>query len=192
MNITKVRTKESYIGPGTFKKGCAIRLGLKNSTEQNRKIGLANSIALKGKVIPEEVKRKISESLKGRKKPEGFAKLQSKLRQGKKSHFWKGGLTSLAMQVRNHFQYSEWRTSVFIRDNYTCQDCGQVGGKLNADHQKPFSFLLKEFKIKTLDQALKCSYLWDILNGLTLCEDCHRKTDTFGRKAVNYQSTKQK
>lgn len=29
--------------------------------------------------------------------------------------------------------------AVFKRDNYTCQYCGKVGGKLEADHIIPFS-----------------------------------------------------
>ena len=36
----------------------------------------------------------------------------------------------------------EWyriRELVFKRDNYTCQYCGKVGGKLEADHVMPFS-----------------------------------------------------
>jgi len=186
-NLGKHPNSLKALEKNQFKKGNQSRLGLKNDDEHNRKIGLANSQALKGKVIPSDVRKKISESLKGRKKPEGFGKLLSESRRGSKSHFWKGGKTELAMNIRNHFSYSEWRTKVFERDNFTCQDCGTKGGQLNADHQKPFSFILKHFKIKSIEDALKCSLLWDVSNGKTLCEGCHRKTPTFAKKAINYQ-----
>jgi hypothetical protein len=47
--------------------------------------------------------------------------------------------------------------------------CGQIGGKLNVDHIKPFS-LFPELR-------------FDIKNGRTLCLLCHTKTDTFGPKS---------
>lgn len=63
-------------------------------------------------------------------------------------------------QERNSPKYREWRTSVFERDCYTCQHCGQVGGELNAHHIKPFA------KYKSLR--------YEISNGITLCIECHR------------------
>lgn len=36
-------------------------------------------------------------------------------------------------------KWSAMRKSVFERDNYTCQYCGEVGGLLEADHIVPFS-----------------------------------------------------
>ena len=57
--------------------------------------------------------------------------------------------------------YREWRDAVFQRDDFTCQHCGVRGGKLNAHHIKEYS---KYPKLRT-----------KLSNGITLCEDCHRK-----------------
>jgi len=88
---------------------------------------------------------------------------------------YKGGVTPVNMLIRNSAEMREWRKVVFIRDSYTCRDCGQVGGKLNADHIKPFSSH-KELR-------------FDLDNGRTLCVDCHRQTDTWGFRLVHKQIT---
>ena len=63
--------------------------------------------------------------------------------------------------IRNSGDYSNWRNSVFERDEYTCQYCGQIGGKLNAHHIKKFADY-PELRL-------------DLENGITLCASCHRK-----------------
>lgn len=85
--------------------------------------------------------------------------------------------------VRTCSRYAQWRTKVFIRDNYTCQDCGQKGGRLNADHITPFSLIAKQFNLKSVEDAFNCKALWNISNGRTLCLQCHWNTSTFGTKA---------
>lgn len=60
----------------------------------------------------------------------------------------------------------EWRVAVFERDSYTCQMCGERGGRLQADHIKPFS------THPDLRHVLS--------NGRTLCVPCHQQTDTYG------------
>ena len=64
-------------------------------------------------------------------------------------------------QNRNSQEYKNWRSSVFKRDGFRCQICGQVGGTLNAHHIKPF----------VSNEDLR----FDIDNGVTLCEACHKK-----------------
>lgn len=54
--------------------------------------------------------------------------------------------------------------SVFERDDYTCQECGDLaGGNLNAHHILPY----KDYR--------GVEYSLNIDNGITLCEDCHKK-----------------
>jgi len=78
--------------------------------------------------------------------------------------------------------YNRWRNKVFARDNYTCRVCGIRGGKLHADHIRPFIIIMFENNVNTYEDAVKCKKLWNIRNGRTLCKPCHYKTDTFGAK----------
>jgi len=100
---------------------------------------------------------------------------------GENSPHWKGGITTLAHVIRNSPEYATWRTRVFKRDDFECQDChGRNGlGKaiiLNAHHIIPFSEILTANSITSLPEALVCDVLWDIDNAVTLCIDCHNKT----------------
>lgn len=61
---------------------------------------------------------------------------------------------------RHTTEYSEWRKAVFARDNYTCQICGQRGGKLNAHHIIRYR--------KNVEERT------NIDNGITLCVTCHK------------------
>ena len=86
----------------------------------------------------------------------------------------------LDKQIRKSLKYRQWRSDVFERDNYTCQICETKGGKINADHIKAFIIILKENNINNLEAALNCEELWNINNGRTLCESCHKKTENYG------------
>ena len=106
----------------------------------------------------------------------GLSKLtDSRLDYNRPTTFKNQGKSTKAMLFRKSIEYKLWRTKVFERDNYTCQVCNIKGGKLNADHIKPFC-LFPELRL-------------DVNNGRTLCETCHRLTPTFGRKALNYYGT---
>lgn len=64
------------------------------------------------------------------------------------------------MAIRNSGEYRAWRKAVYERDNYTCQNCGCIGGQLNAHHIKSF--------------ARYPSLRLDVDNGVTLCSACHK------------------
>jgi len=99
---------------------------------------------------------------------------------GEKHHNWKGGISKLANLIRNLPEMKNWIKSILILEEYTCQKCGQIGGKLQVHHhKKSFADILRENNISTIQQALDCKELWDINNGQTLCINCHRETDDY-------------
>lgn len=101
-----------------------------------------------------------------------------------KNPFWKGGITPLRVRISQLPQYIIWRKQIFERDNFTCQHCNQFGGELQVHHVKPLSKIIHEHHIKTVIDALNCSELWDLNNGLTLCLDCHKQTDTYLNRGI--------
>jgi len=88
---------------------------------------------------------------------------------GEKSYLWKGGITPENVKIRNSIQMKLWREALLIRDNFTCQKCGQNGGKLQAHHILNFSIYL--------------DLRFDINNGIILCKKCHKEFHKiYGRK----------
>lgn len=125
-----------------------------------------------GRAWTEEERKKISESSYWRGKT------------GEQSPNWKGGTTPLGIAIRSLNLNKKWRLECFKRDNYTCIYCGarsQKGKKiiLHCDHINPFYKILKENKIRTIEQAKQCKELWDINNGRTLCILCHKQTPSY-------------
>lgn len=96
--------------------------------------------------------------------PETIEKIRANtpVRRKEQHSMWKGGITGQQRIERNSVRMKEWIKGVMKRDDYTCQACGVKGGKLEADHVMPFS-LFPELR-------------YDLLNGRTLCVQCHRKT----------------
>lgn len=84
---------------------------------------------------------------------------------GDKSPTWKGGISRQYKRGYKAEQFKHWRTAVFVRDDYTCQGCGQHGGYLTAHHIKSFA----------LHPALR----YEVSNGVTLCEPCHAQRDHY-------------
>lgn len=156
-----------------------------------------------GKRLPEAQRRKMSNIriLRGLSKGKNNPMYGKK---GKDSPAWKGGISSLQKMIRALPEYSQWRRQIFIRDNWTCQNCGQrCSGCLVAHHDiKSFTELLAEFlqeynqfspyddKDTLVRLAMKYRPFWELDNGITQCEKCHKLTEDFGIK--NYNKKKEK
>lgn len=167
--------------------------GLKKSDEHKRKLSLIHI----GKKVSEETKNKLRQLTKYKRynykglDDQYCIVCNEKLNRGRhskrcrtcagiekrgyKNSRWTG-LTPIVKQIRQCFKMRQWKSDVFTRDNYTCQNCFIRGSYLEAHHLKQFKTIINEYKLYTLEKALECSELWDINNGQTLCRDCHNKT----------------
>lgn len=138
----------------TKKKISLAKTGRRLSEEQKKKL----SLIFKGKIFSEETRRKISEAKTGKPRPDMV---------GENNPNWKNGKTIGRIKDMQSIEYKQWRSAVFKRDNYTCQECGRKRVKgdrvlLEAHHIKPYSLFVE--------------YRYVLSNGLTLCRECHDKT----------------
>lgn len=146
-----------------------------------------------GKHLSEEIKKKISKTLKGnipwnkgKKRPEMMGEnnpmnrpevkiKMSKLmmgennpgygKTGKSSPSWKGEncITPLHRRIREFKRYKRWRKIVFERDDYICQN---PECQKRGDHlQAHHIFAFAKYP----------ELRFDINNGLTSCIDCHKE-----------------
>lgn len=90
---------------------------------------------------------------------------QSESHRGEKAYNFKDGKSR---DKHGGYEYKEWRSSVFMRDNWTCQTCRIRGCYLEAHHIKSW--------------AKYPNLRYDIMNGVTLCLGCHKLTDSYGGK----------
>lgn len=88
-------------------------------------------------------------------------KCSKEINKGENAYNWRGGCESERIAFRKTYEFKKWRADVLKRDNYTCQLCKEVGGKLNAHHLDGYNWCIE----KRTDEA----------NGVTLCEKCHNE-----------------
>jgi len=81
---------------------------------------------------------------------------------GEANSSWKGGITPEITKIRTSIEMDKWKQEVYKKNGYTCQMCGQVGGKLVAHHIYPF----RDYPNLRLN----------LTNGITLCKKCHSPT----------------
>ena len=138
-------------------------IGHKLSEESKRKIGIKNTGRIKSEDTRKKMGIKSSMYWKGRKKTEEHKRNLSLSKKGKycgdKNPNWKGGVSKDYHNIRTSSETKSWRTSVFERDNYTCQKYGTIGHSLVAHHINNFSNF-PELR-------------FDVNNGITLSRKAH-------------------
>ncbi len=171
--------------------------GKKMSAESSKMKSVNNAKYWLGKkrVMTDEWKKNIGDGNRGKKTSQETKTKISKsnkavAKYGKEHHGWvENKKRPLYKAVRTLFKYRDWRTAIFTRDNFTCTECSATKCYVEADHY-PIRFvdILKKNEIKTIDEALNCSELWNA-EGRTLCKPCHLKTLSWGKSRL-YKRTK--
>jgi hypothetical protein len=180
------RNKRNHIVPPS-------RKGIPNSEEQKNKISKTHKRIgvgkwMTGRHMPEKIREKISSKLKERVFSEKHRKNISLSKMKEKHHLWKGGITPIRQKIENSLQYKQWRQNIFIRDNFTCKKCGELGGILNVHHKnKTFSELMEEARqnlplLNLYDAVMSYIPFWDSDNGITLCVKDHKKEHVRNQK----------
>ena len=152
--------------------------GSKWTEEQKEKARVAHT----GLKYSDEHRKAISMSSFGKKMP-----LSARIaKSGSRHPNWKGGLDRLAEAIRRLPESYAWSKKVFEKDGYRCCKCG-CRGKLSAHHKKAFGLLVKEFlefynQFSWLEDreilirlAITWVAFWDIKNGGSLCDRCHKE-----------------
>ncbi|MFA5072090.1 MAG: hypothetical protein WC511_07120 [Candidatus Pacearchaeota archaeon] len=97
----------------------------------------------------------------------------SKLRENNPG--WTGKLKeTIRKTIESLYEYRLWHSDVLKKDNFKCQKCFS-NKNIIVHHIKKVSSIIDEYNIKTIDDAINCQELWNINNGLTLCQDCHKE-----------------
>jgi hypothetical protein len=167
----------------TKRKMSYVKKGKKLSNEHRKKLSLAlmgRTSPNKGKKASKATREKLSRTRKGRKHSADIKLKISLSQQGPKGSNWQGGIYPLHESIRKIPKYKKWRLNCFERDNWTCQHCNRRGGNLCVDHIVSYSKIFRDNFITTRAKAERCSQLWDVDNGRTLCVCCHKKTNTYG------------
>ena len=118
----------------------------------------------------------------------GKVKARSKKTRGLKHYNWKGGSSKLQVAIRRMTEHRKWMDAVKERDK-ACVKCGSTN-RLESHHKRPFAEIIVFNKIKNREDARNTPELWDIENGITLCEQCHYKVH--GRNYDNQRKRVQK
>lgn len=100
----------------------------------------------------------------------------SETRRGENNPHYKDGLTGVYHNTRYSSRNNEFRGSVFQRDNFIDQMTGLPlkHDERQAHHRVAYNDILKQFKIKTFDDAMNCDALWNVDNGITMSKKTHR------------------
>jgi len=83
--------------------------------------------------------------------------------------------------IRSMKELKNWRKMILEKGNHVCLFCSSTEN-LNVDHIKPFALILKEYGVDTREKARKCKELFSLENGRILCQTCHKKPSSYGKR----------
>ena len=153
------------------KNGSIARMGHITSDETKKKISEKNKNRVFGP-LSQEHKNNISKASKGIKRPHPKRKStkgiptgiipKSAFKQGQRPWNYIDGMCN-RKDAKNRYgkDWPKIRTTIFERDGYCCQKCGNDGILLEAHHIIPFMI--------TKDNSFE--------NLISLCKSCHRKVE---------------
>ena len=210
--LSELRKQKIYLGlipktnRGVFTNDNHPRYWLNKLFSKEHRQNLSKS--LKGRLVWNKgkphtfiTKNKMSKSRKGKqlgssnpsKRPEVIAKIKlarknfrqtissriklSATQQGISVGEWRGFKTPETARIRKNLHMVFWREHIFKRDNFTCQECLNRNG--NGYHVN-----LEAHHIKKFSKYPELRY--NIDNGITLCENCHKLTKGKEEITINY------
>jgi len=168
-----IKLKGRKLSKESIEKGLLTRKGMKRKRHApyKRKVLVCLYCGKAFEVIPSVSRKYCSQSCGSLGRPPRSQKTRDKIGQsikGPKHYNWKGGKSKGYKTGYYSKEYKDWRKAVFERDNYICQKCRKRGNYLNAHHVLSFAKY----------PALR----FEISNGQTLCQVCHKKTDNYAGK----------
>lgn len=138
------------------------------------------SIMMREKWKNPDYREKARQSHLGKKQSEETIEKRRLKLSGENNWRWKGGITPLVRKIRNCWSMQKWKKEC-RKSGDRCVIC-ESKKELHVDHITAFSEIMERNNIKTYEQALECTELWDIKNGRLLCKQCHLKTENYGNR----------
>lgn len=158
-----------------------------------------------GKKMSEGQKQKLSEWAKGRtdgiydkllnanigkKHTKETRKKMSEAHAGEKCQNWKGGITPVYKHIRGRLEYKRWCNDLLQKHDYTDIFTNKRGGILSCHHVIPVNLIIRMNNVKTIEDALACSLIWDLNNGVVMLKSAHDKFhNIYGDNKIIYELT---
>lgn len=132
----------------------------------------------KGKKLSTEQRKKMRLAHLGEKN-HFFGKkhtIESKEKMRINGRHWKGGVSTVNHRIRNSYEYRIWQKAVWERDKWRCVWCGIRQG-WNKKLKK--RIIIDADHIKSFAEYPELRFAID--NGRTLCRECHKTTENYGK-----------